>query len=340
MATTTTNNNNNDNKKTPVPSENEVYDRQIRLWGAEAQKKMQSSKVLYVHVTGTSSEVIKNLVLAGIAAELCDPRPANVLDLAPCFFSPTDPANMMKTKKRMKYASAAHAVQPMVEELNPLLGSCPVLDREVADLTEDDLKDFTVVVASQIPIDEAVRLSKIVTSQGHAFYTADCFGMTGASMIDMGRSFEYRPEQGKKLLDPVPLKEYIPISDMVRVPLNKAVNRFHKQPPPAWVAYRCLLEYQKRSKQWLGGDDVDTDAAKKTVQDFLNEQQASLSDDDLEALVMAGIAQVAPVCAVLGGMIGNEVIKFISGKGEPANNSILLEGNACKAWTFLVKAKD
>jgi ubiquitin-like 1-activating enzyme E1 A len=100
------------------------------------------------------------------------------------------------------------------------------------------------------------------------------------------------------------------------------------------------LEYQKRSKQWLGGDDVDTDAAKKTVQDFLNEQQASLSDDDLEALVTAGIAQVAPVCAVLGGMIGNEVIKFISGKGEPANNSILLEGNSCKAWTFLVKAKD
>ena len=328
MTTTTTN-----EKKTPT--ETEVYDRQIRLWGAEAQKKMQNSKVLYIHVTGTSSEVIKNLVLAGIAAELCDPRPANVLDLAPCFFSPTDPA-----KKKMKYDSAAHAVQPLIEELNPLLGSCPVLVKEVEDLTEEDLKDFTVVVASQIPIDEAVRLSKIVTSQGHAFYTADCFGMNGVSMIDMGKDFEYRPEQGKKLLDPIKLKDYIPISDMVNVPLNKAINRFHKQTPPAWVMYRCLLEYQKQSKQWLGGDDVDKDAAKKIVQDFLKEQQASMTDDDLEALITAGMAQVAPVCAVLGGMIGNEVIKFISGKGEPANNSILVQGNTCKAWTFLVKAKE
>jgi hypothetical protein len=32
-------------------------------------------------------------------------------------------------------------------------------------------------------------------------------------------------------------------------------------------------------------------------------------------------SEVAPVCAVLGGIIGNEVIKAISVKGEPANNT-------------------
>jgi hypothetical protein len=45
------------------------------------------------------------------------------------------------------------------------------------------------------------------------------------------------------------------------------------------------------------------------------------------------------VCAVLGGMLGNEIIKVVSGKGEPANNTLLLDGNLCKTWTFLVQPK-
>ena len=143
------------------PTESDVYDRQIRLWGAEAQKKMQNSKVLYIHITGGSSEVLKNLCLAGIKAEICDPRPAKALDSAPCFF--THPNNNNNTSspssnKKLKFGSVAHAVKPLVEELNPLLGSCPVVEKEVEALTGEDLKDYAVVVASRIPIEEAVRL--------------------------------------------------------------------------------------------------------------------------------------------------------------------------------------
>jgi ubiquitin-like 1-activating enzyme E1 A len=43
------------------------------------------------------------------------------------------------------------------------------------------------------------------------------------------------------------------------------------------------------------------------------------------------------VCAVIGGILGNEVIKAISGKGEPANNILMFDGlnGGCK--TFLLK---
>lgn len=326
--------------KAKKPTESDVYDRQIRLWGAEAQKKMRNCKILYIHVTGASSEVIKNLVLAGIAATLCDPRPSEVLQGASrCFFTPLDNENGENGNKKMKYASAAHAAQSRVEELNPLLGSCPLLTKPVSELDENDLKDFTVVVASQIPMDEAVRLSQIVTKQGNAFYTADCFGMRGAAMMDLGADFEYRPEVGKKLLDPTKLKDHVPLSTMLKVPLHKAVNRFHKKTPVTWIMYRSILEYQKQSGQWLGDEGVDTAAAKSAIQAFLKEQQVTLTDEELDEVVVSGMAQVAPVCAVLGGIIGNEVIKIITGKGEPANNSLLFDGDACKAWTFLVKAK-
>lgn len=322
-------------KKTPT--ESDVYDRQIRLWGAEAQKKMQNSKVLYIHITGGSSEVLKNLCLAGIKAEICDPRPASALDGAPCFF--THPNN--SPKKKLKYDSVAHSVKPLVEELNPLLGACPIVEKEVSALTKEDLQDYAVVVASKLPVDEAVRLSKLL-ADGSVFYTIDCFGMRGATMIEFGNgeNFRYRPEVGKKLLDPTPLKDIVSLPEMVEVPLHKVTNRFFKKgPPPTWIMYRALLEYQKQTGHWLGDEGVDSDQAKESIGAFLKEQQVALTEEELHDLVTAGMAQVVPVCAVLGGMVGNEVIKIISGKGEPANNTLLLEGKACKCWTFMVKAK-
>jgi len=358
---------------TRTPSESDVYDRQIRLWGAEAQQKIQNSKVLYLHVTGSSSEALKNLCLAGIKAEICDPRPASALDSSPCFF--THPNNgsgngngngsgngngKEPAPKKTRYESVALAVRPLVEELNPLLGSCPIIDKEISELTKEDLKDYAVVIASQVPLVEVVRLSQLV-ADGSVFYTIDCFGMRGASMIDFGGgkdSFRYRPEQGKKLLDPMPIKDYVSLPDMVRVPLHRAINRFHKKgPPPTWVMYRALMEHQQQTGHWLGdnssssngngssnGNANDTDAeiacAKEIVSEFLQKERVALTDEELNDLLTAGVAQVAPVCAVLGGMVGNEVIKIISGKGEPANNTLLLDGRSCKAWTFLVRAKE
>lgn len=352
---------------TKKPTESDVYDRQIRLWGAEAQKKMQSSRVLYIHVTGVSSEVLKNLVLAGIAATLCDNRPASSLEQNPCFFTPVMVQREQSNRsggengddengddgpasKRLKHSSVAQAVQPLVEELNPLLGACPILTKGVSELTADDLEQFTIVVASQIPLADAVRLSQLVaaSSSSSAFYLVDCFGMHGAAMMDLGADFQYRPEQGKKLLDPVGLKDgYVSLADLVKVPLSQCVNRFHKKgPPPTWILYRCLLEVQARTGQWLGEVVVDNeedfgDKAKTIIESFLKEQLVTtISTEQVDYLVTAGVAQVAPVCAVLGGILGNEVIKVISGKGEPANNTLLFDGETCKTWTFMVKPAD
>lgn len=43
-----------------------LYDRQIRLWGVDAQKKLLASRVLLVNIQGLAAEIAKNLVLGGI----------------------------------------------------------------------------------------------------------------------------------------------------------------------------------------------------------------------------------------------------------------------------------
>lgn len=47
-------------------AEASLYDRQIRLWGVEAQNRMRSSTVLVLSLRSLAHETIKNLVLAGI----------------------------------------------------------------------------------------------------------------------------------------------------------------------------------------------------------------------------------------------------------------------------------
>jgi len=43
-----------------------TYDRQIRMWGLEGQKRMRGSSVLFWSLDGCNSEILKNIVLAGV----------------------------------------------------------------------------------------------------------------------------------------------------------------------------------------------------------------------------------------------------------------------------------
>lgn len=71
--TTTTKLNNSANMgtatiTTPGLSAEEMaqYDRQIRLWGAEAQQRIRSANILLVSLRALGTEIAKNLTLAGV----------------------------------------------------------------------------------------------------------------------------------------------------------------------------------------------------------------------------------------------------------------------------------
>lgn len=42
------------------------YDRQIRLWGAEAQQRIRNANILLISVRALGTEIAKNLTLAGV----------------------------------------------------------------------------------------------------------------------------------------------------------------------------------------------------------------------------------------------------------------------------------
>lgn len=70
-----------------VPDEIALYDRQIRLWGVQAQEKIRTANILLVSIRALANEVAKNLVLAGIGSiTLADHEVVTDNDLGAQFF--------------------------------------------------------------------------------------------------------------------------------------------------------------------------------------------------------------------------------------------------------------
>jgi len=86
------------------------YDRQLRMWGSDGQRRLNGSRILCLGISSTGTETIKNLVLPGVGYfEIVSDRVVTKRDLGNNFFLP--PEFVGKS-----YASAA--LETLLE-LNP-----------------------------------------------------------------------------------------------------------------------------------------------------------------------------------------------------------------------------
>jgi ubiquitin-like 1-activating enzyme E1 A len=290
-------------------------------------------------------------VLAGLRAVICDSRPyEEALAGSPSFFineidssKTCDGNSIVSPNKRPKMLrTVADSVRKSIEDLNPLLGECETLELDIKNITSDVLTDFDIVVASRIGAMDATRITNALrkTQKKGKFFMADCFGLNGACCMDLGQGHTYLDDIGKTLQPPKLMEPYVPLEDIFEVVLDNCINRFHKSPPNAWVEYRSILEFTDDRNEWPSYRT--TDEFVSVVGKWIEQTSPNLfaticSDSFLRNLSQIASAELAPVCSVLGGIVANEVIKAISGKGAPANNVLICDGLACKTWSFLVQ---
>lgn len=344
------------NNTTSSHSTSEIYDRQIRLWGADAQSKISSARILYIHITGVSAEILKNLVLAGVSASIYDPRqyPDSIKDTPTCFFpQPYDDT--------VTNISVAKAIEPYIMELNPLLRDSLEIcsnDKDIEDiLSEEYIQKFDVIIASQLDMKQCMRISQISSKYKNYFCLVDTFGYNGCCIIDFGsKDREYRREIGKdKLSDVMTIGEkYVSLEDIWNRNIKNALGRWDKVvPPKIWFEYRLILQYVYHTGCWPTYDEDSNEECKLFLQNcksFLSSQHFDYNlldkyygpteqdiNDGLSTLGSIATAQLSPVCSALGGIVGNEVIKILSGKGEPANNVLLLDGLEGSCRQFFIQ---
>ncbi|KAL7191682.1 hypothetical protein ACSBR2_023714 [Camellia fascicularis] len=291
--------------------ETALYDRQIRVWGADAQRRLSKAHILVSGLKGTVVEFCKNIVLAGVGSlTLIDDRPVTKEALSANFL--IDPDDNEFTGK-----SLAELCCDSLKDFNPMV-RVSVENGDLSSFGVDFYDKFDVVVVSCCSItakrlinEKCRKLPKRV-----AFYTVDCRDSCGEIFVDL-QNYTYSK---KKLDETIECQlQYPSFEDAIAVPWKSLPRRMSK----LYFAMRVIEQFEEAEGRNPGQTSKDDLPKVLKLRKELFEAQSlneSLIPDSLLERLVSCTTEFPPVCAVIGGILGQEVIKAISGKGDPLKN--------------------
>lgn len=157
-----------------------LYSRQLYAYGHDghdAMKKMSETSVLISGMSGLGVEIAKNTILSGFKAVTVHDRENIVVsDMSSNYYAYEEDIG----KNR------AETVFHKLKELNPHV----VTEVYTGELTEEYLVKFSVIVLTDSPLDEQIRINEFCRSQENmAFISCQTFGLFGYIFCDFGPNF-------------------------------------------------------------------------------------------------------------------------------------------------------
>ncbi|OMP08366.1 UBA/THIF-type NAD/FAD binding protein [Corchorus olitorius] len=291
--------------------ETALYDRQIRVWGADAQRRLSKSHILVYGMKGTVSEFCKNIVLAGVGSvTLVDDRLVTEEALSANFLILPD-ENLYNVK------TLAEVCCDSLKEFNPMV-HVSVEKGDISTFGVEFFEKFDVVVVSCCSLSRKKLINQKCRklSKRVAFYTVDCRGSSGEIFVDL-QNYKYSK---KKLEETVECElDYPSFEESISVPWRSLPKRVSK----LYFAMRVIEQFE----DFEGRNPGETSIAdlpsvmklKKELCETNSMNESQISDALLERL-LTDTSEFPPACAIIGGILGQEVIKAISGKGDPLKN--------------------
>eukprot|EP00041_Stephanoeca_diplocostata_P033948 m.1137339 g.1137339 ORF g.1137339 m.1137339 type:complete len:354 (+) comp24435_c0_seq16:194-1255(+) len=305
-------------------SEATQYDRQIRLWGLEAQKRLRASRVLVIGTSGVAAELCKNIVLSGIGSlTLLDNNIVSPRHLASQFFlSESD------IGKNIAVASL-----PGLQRLNPNV-EIKVDTQDVSDKTETFFTEehFDIVCATGLPLSGLARVDEACRKGGVKFFAAGVVGFQGftfANLLD--HEFIEEKKIRNKTGDDTVVKErhHISFVSLASAMAHKwgSTGKIPKHKPMVLPLFLIASQFHEKFNRDAAGA-ADLDALKQVRSAVM--RTAELPEDAVSDAVLATLTkpsvEIGPVCAVVGGILGAEVIKAISRNDRPHTNFFFYDG--------------
>ncbi|KDR15653.1 SUMO-activating enzyme subunit 1 [Zootermopsis nevadensis] len=312
--------------------EAELYDRQIRLWGLDSQKRLRKSKILLVGIKGIGAEICKNIILAGVkSVTILDNGVVTDEDSCSQFLAPRD-----QIGKNRAEASLSRA-----QQLNPMV-QVTADSEDVADKPDTFFGDFDVICATECPVEQLIRINQVCREKSIKFFCCDVFGMFGYTFTDL-QIHEYAEEvtvhniasiqdcegPAKKIakVDPVKVTTkrtatFVPLQDVLDVDWSS--ETYIKRLPKTDCSYflmRVLLRFRSKC-----GHDPSPKKRQEDIKELCsirNEVLAKLEvpvDKVPDELFSHVFAELSPACAIVGGVMAQEIIKAVSQKESPHNN--------------------
>ncbi|XP_039551350.1 ubiquitin-like modifier-activating enzyme 7 isoform X2 [Passer montanus] len=166
------------------------YSRQLYVLGGGA-RRLPGSAVLVSGLRGTGAQVATALVLAGTGRVV----------LHDCGAACTaDRTHQFLLEESDLGQNRAKASQRALAELNPHV----VVEAHTGELSEAFLAPFQVVVLTESPLEEQLRLGDFCHARGICFIVADAKGLAGQLFCDFGERFVvHDPAEGDPVSAPV-----------------------------------------------------------------------------------------------------------------------------------------
>ncbi|KAH6890505.1 hypothetical protein B0T10DRAFT_439642 [Thelonectria olida] len=345
--------------KTISADEIALYDRQIRLWGMDAQAKIQNASILLITIKALANEIAKNLVLAGVGSiTLLDGDAITEADLGAQFFLP-EGGNLIG-QNRAQAASAA------IQKLNPRV-KVEVDAEGIKSKGPSYFAKFDIVIATDLDPDAFLLINTATRVHGKAFYAAGSHGLYGFIFSDL-IEHEYviqrdagnvptvpGPEtrtrsivdvktrkEGPKTVESVTKRElystWFLASDVAVLPDDYIKSRRRlKSVTPALSCLRALWEF----KQLMGGRNPSTRDDLRVFTQIATQKHKALSlpsetlrPEFLRAFLQNLGSEIAPVTAVLGGQLAQDVINVLGQTQQPIQNMVVFDGNSMEALMY------
>ncbi|CAM8933770.1 unnamed protein product [Rhodiola kirilowii] len=296
--------------------ETALYDRQIRVWGADAQRRLSKSHVFVGGMKGTVAEFCKNIVLAGVGSlTLVDDRLVNEETLW---------SNFLVAPDESLYAgmSLADVCCQSLKEFNPMV-RVTAEKGNISSFDEEYFSKFDIIVISccSLEIKKLIneKCRRLVKRVG--FYTVDCKDSCGEIFVDLN-NYTYSKKKDDETLE-CHLK-YPSYEEAVAVPWKKLPRRMSK----LYFALRVIEKFEQVEGRNPGEtSEKDLPSVLKLRKELCGAHNVDESyvPESLLARLITGAREFPPVCAIIGGILGQEVIKAISGKGDPVKNFFLFD---------------
>ncbi|KAL6075025.1 E1 ubiquitin-activating protein aos1 [Balamuthia mandrillaris] len=318
----------------PAISEEEaaLYDRQIRLWGAQAQQRMRASRVLLCNLRGLLVEVAKNIVLAGVGSvTLLDAATVSEADLSAQFF--LGEADIGKNR--------GEACLEKIKALNPKVEvRCEAVDLDSK--TEEELCSYNVICLSNCSLSSMLRVDKICRKHKIPLFITDSFGYQAFIFSDLDRYVyieeetdeekKYRKKQNKnnnnntepKKQRAMHTKEISSpsLEDVFSTKVNWADSTLQRT-PKLFFTLPILSQWSEENGGRYPTSKEEEESLLKFAHEMLsarNVPSSFLSDEFIRTTAKTAMAELSPVCAIVGGILGQQVINVLSGKDEPLHN--------------------
>jgi ubiquitin-activating enzyme E1 len=385
-----------ENNGTAAPGEIDegLYSRQLFVLGKEAMERMQNASVLISGLKGLGMEIAKNVILSGVkSVTLHDTEKVEVADLGSQFF----------LRESDIGANRAAATYQRATELN----SYVAMRYETGAISEDLIKEHTVVVLTTSSLVEQRRINEITHPNDIAMIVADCRGLYAQVFTDFGARFSVVDTTGESPVtamiasitqdteavvtaldetrhgledgDVVKFSEVRGMTEIndqefkikvtgpytFRIGDTKAFSQYERGGVVVQVKQPKVLSFKPLAAAMNEMEPVITDFAKfsapsqlhlcyQALHTWQQENAGSLprpwNREDAErflaltkekfgdqvedeglvkqfAMVCAG--EVSPMCAALGGVVAQEVMKATSGKFHPIFQWLYFDAVEC-----------